>query len=147
MIPAFTYNGLLPPGIHRASVGELRDKLGWSKQRRELIGGLEKVLELMGSCGVERVYLDGSFVTDKDRSGDIDGCYDVPRGANLGAMYPIWPFTWPNRLASKDRFGTEMFPAGAPATASGEPFLSFFQKDRQGRRRGVLLIELAGEAQ
>src|SRR5215212_794325 len=93
-----------------------------------LLSGLERALALMGRCGIERVYLDGSFVTDKDRPGDIDGCYDVPRGADLEAMYPIWPFTWPNRLASKARFGAEMFPSGAPATASGEPFLSFFKR-------------------
>src|SRR5215210_8643666 len=113
MIPDFR-GGRLPPGVHDATLKEIRDKLGWGQRRKNLIDGLELALRLMGNCGIERVYLDGSFVTDKDRPGDIDGCYDVPRGADLEAMYPIWPFTWPNRLASKARFGAEMFPSGAP---------------------------------
>ncbi|MGI8860670.1 MAG: DUF6932 family protein [Rubrobacteraceae bacterium] len=42
----------------------------WSRKRRELLGGLEEALGLMATCGVVRVYLDGSFVTDKDRPND-----------------------------------------------------------------------------
>jgi hypothetical protein len=56
---------------------ELNEKMGWSRKRQELLEGLEEVLELMASCGVVRVYLDGSFVTDMDRPNDVDGCYDL----------------------------------------------------------------------
>lgn len=38
------------------------------------MNGLGRALELMVASGVRRVYLDGSFVTDKDRPNDIDGC-------------------------------------------------------------------------
>lgn len=141
MIPAFR-EGRLPPGVHKATLEELRDKLGWGQRRKNLIDGLEMALRLMANCGIEQVYLDGSFVTDKNRPGDIDGCYDVPLGANLGSMYPIWPWTRPNRDISKAMFGVELAPTRAPATPSGEPFISFFQKDRQGRRRGIVSIEL-----
>src|SRR5215210_6459459 len=135
MIPDFR-GGRLPPGVHDATLKEIRDKLGWGQRRKNLIDGLEMALKLMRNCGIERVYLDGSFVTDKDRPGpgDIDGCYDVPPGANLEAMYPIFPWTPANRAISKAMFGVELFPSRAPATPSGEPFISFFQKDRDGNR-------------
>jgi hypothetical protein len=92
MIPALR-EGRLPPGIHRATLQELRDRLGWGRKRKELLDGLEKALRIMGSCGVERVYVDGGFVTDKPRPKDIDVCYDAPENADLAAMYPIYPTT------------------------------------------------------
>jgi hypothetical protein len=70
VIPQFTDDGLLPPGVHQTDLEELKEKMGWSRKRRELLEGLEEALELMASCGVVRVYLDGSFVTDKDRPND-----------------------------------------------------------------------------
>jgi hypothetical protein len=70
VIPQFTDEGLLPPGVHQTDLEELNEKMGWSRKRRELLEGLEEALELMASCGVVRVYLDGSFVTDKDRPND-----------------------------------------------------------------------------
>ena len=132
----------MPSGVHDATLEELRDKLGWGQRRKNLLDGLEIALRLMGNCGIKRVYLDGSFVTDKNRPGDIDGCYDIPPCTNLSAMYPIWPWTFPNRAVSKAMFGVELAPSRAPATSSGEPFISFFQKDRQGRRRGIVSIKL-----
>jgi hypothetical protein len=92
MIPALR-EGRLPPGIHRATLQELRDRLGWGRKRKKLLDGLEKALRIMGSCGVERVYVDGGFVTDKPRPKDIDVCYDAPENADLAAMYPIYPTT------------------------------------------------------
>lgn len=141
MIPDFR-DGRLPPGVHNATLKEIRDKLGWGQRRKNLIDGLELAFGLMRNCGIKRVYIDGSFVTDKNRPEDIDGCYDVPQGANLGAMYPIWPWTRPNRTMSKAMFGVELAPSRAPATPSGEPFISFFQKDRDGNRRGIVSLDL-----
>ena len=91
MIPQFTDEGLLPPGIHETDLEEPREKIGWSRKRQGLLGGLGEALELMASCGVARVYLDGSFVTDKDRPNDIDGCYDLAEDVtaeDLGAWPP-----------------------------------------------------------
>jgi hypothetical protein len=97
MIPQFTDEGLLPPGVHETDLEELKEKMGWSRKRRELLEGLEEVLELMASCGVVRVYLDGSFVTDKDRPNDMrrllrsgGGRYrrgPGPPGSNLPAHF------------------------------------------------------------
>jgi hypothetical protein len=70
MIPRFTDGGLLPPGVHETNLEELNEKMGWSRRRRELLEGLEEALELMASCGMARVHLHGSFVTDKDRPND-----------------------------------------------------------------------------
>ncbi|MEJ7873269.1 MAG: hypothetical protein WKF67_13505 [Rubrobacteraceae bacterium] len=145
MIPPFTDEGLLPPGVHQTGLEELKEKMGWSRKRRELLEGLEEVLELMVSCGVARVYLDGSFVTDKDRPNDIDGCYDLVEGVSaedLKRLAPIFPPSPFNRAEAKKRFGVDLFPAAATELGSGQPFLRFFRADREGREQGVLSLEL-----
>lgn len=146
MTPEFTEHGLLPPGIHETDFGELEEKMGWSRRRLELLEGLQSALELMAASGVRCVYLDGSFVTDKDRPNDIDGCYDLEASANaeeLEAMAPIFPPSPANRAKAKELYGVDFFPAAATELGSGQPFLRFFQKDRQGRERGVLVLEIS----
>ena len=136
MIPQFTDEGLLPPGVHETDLEELREKMGWSRKRQGLLEGLEEALELMATCGVERVYLDGSY---------IDGCYDLAKDVtaeDLKRLAPIFPPNPSNRAEAKRRFGVDLFPAAATERGSGQPFLRFFQTDREGRERGVLSVEL-----
>ena len=148
MLPEFTEEGLLPPGIYETDFEELREKMGWSRRRLALLEGLESALELMATSGVTRVYLDGSFVTDKNRPNDIDGCYDLEESTTaetLKRMAPIFPPTPDNRAKAKELYGVDFFPAAATELSSGQPFLRFFQKDRQGRERGVLMLEVSDE--
>ncbi len=145
MIPQFTDDGLLPPGVHETDLAELEEKMGWSRKRRELLEGLGAALGVMAASGVERAYLDGSFVTDKDRPNDVDGCYDLAEDVtadDLKRLAPIFPPSPSNRAEAKRRFGVDFFPAAATELGSGQPFLRFFQTDRQGRERGVLSVEL-----
>ncbi len=138
----------MPPGIYETDFEELNEKMGWSRRRLALLDGLETALELMAASGVRRVYLDGSFVTEKDRPNDIDGCYDVEAGATgeqLEGMAPIFPPSSDNRAKAKEMHGVDFFPAAATELGSGQPFLRFFQKDRQGRNRGVLALEVSDE--
>ena len=91
-------------------------------------------------CG-ERAYLDGSFVTDKDRPSDIDGFYDLAEDVTvegLKRLAPIFPPNPEGRARAKRRFGVDLFPAAVTERGSGQPFLRFFQTDREGRERGVL---------
>jgi hypothetical protein len=109
---------------------------------------LEEALELMASSGVVRVYLDGSFVAEKDRPNDIDGCYDLAddvTAEDLRRLAPIFPPSPSNRAEAERRFGVDLFPAAATELGSGQPFLRFFQSDREGRERGVLSVELREE--
>ncbi len=145
MIPQFTDEGLLPPGVHQTGLEELKEKMGWSRKRRELLEGLEEALELMAACRATRAYLDGSFVTDKDRPNDIDGCYDLAEDVtveDLKRLAPIFPPSPSNRVEARRRFGVDFFPAAVTELGSGQPFLRFFQTDREGRERGVLSVEL-----
>ena len=73
-IPPFNQHGLLPPGIHSASLKEVVEKLGFSPKRQDLIErGLKPLLERLKALGVHAVYLNGSFATARPSPKDIDG--------------------------------------------------------------------------
>ncbi len=110
-----------------------------------MLEGLKRALRMMENCGIERVYIDGGFVTDKPRPKDIDVCYDIPEDARLGAMFPIYPTNHLTRSLTIRGFGAEFFPSDMVEEDSGKPFLDFFQIDKEDRPRGVILIELEGE--
>ena len=81
-IPALNVHGLLPKGIHDCSMEEIR-ALFSSTDRRHKRAKLFKNLEtFIGwirpvKC-FKFIYIDGSFVTDKDVPGDIDIFLELP---------------------------------------------------------------------
>lgn len=45
----------------------------------------------------------------------------------------------------KAKYGVDFFPANGVELGSGQPFLDFFQTDKDGRPKGILVIELEKE--
>lgn len=66
--------GLLPEGVHVATLPEVRATFGSSNDIRvEIMNGLDRLIDLLRSIGIfKEIYLDGSFVTDKPAPGDVD---------------------------------------------------------------------------
>ena len=72
-IPDLDEHGLLPAGIHDCSVEEVKARFGWNAHRQRLIYCFVQFLtHEVRNMFDHPVYADGSFVTDKDRPGDID---------------------------------------------------------------------------
>jgi hypothetical protein len=68
MIPPFDEHGYLPPGIHPASRDEVEARFGCeSKLRRVQIDSLRWLVGVASRAGVERLILNGSFVTGLPR--------------------------------------------------------------------------------
>lgn len=82
-IPTFTSYGLLPPGIHDATLAEINTAFGASNPRREdLFGKLDQFVHTSKRFALfTALYVDGSFVTDKALPGDIDAVLELPRAA------------------------------------------------------------------
>ena len=79
MIPEFDQaTGTLPAGIHESDWAEVVARFGASDARRTLLAGMRQALRNLAAAGCTRVYLGGSFVTERsEREGrpprDWDG--------------------------------------------------------------------------
>lgn len=73
MIPPFNELGCLPPGAHPATLDEIDARFGrLSELRRVQMDSLRWMVDLAVRAGVERVVLNGSFVTDIMEPNDVD---------------------------------------------------------------------------
>ena len=129
MLPPFDERGFLPPGIYEITWTELENRFGFNDHRQNLLKGLRAVLQLLGRANAERVYLGGSFVSNKEYPNDFDGCYD-----DLNIDYDLLdPIFDEDLTAQQDRFGGELL---------ADPiFQGFFQTDRDGNPRGIIAID------
>jgi hypothetical protein len=114
---AFNFDGLLPVGDYEMTLAEIRSSIlvtgpggakyeHWdSKWRARLVDNLEIVAGQLNTTGITEIYVDGSFVEDKDHPNDIDGYFicdpfriisgDLQRELNLLDPHKIW--TWDPR--------------------------------------------------
>lgn len=149
MIPDFNNIGNLPPGVHDATWDEIVQRFGWTSRRCELLDGLKAAVESLRQAGCRRVFVNGSFVTNKDEPGDIDVAWD-PEGADVDRLLelePVFGDFEDRRAAQKAKFGCEFFPASFAADLVGNTFLEFFQIDRETEaEKGIVALDLKGES-
>ena len=145
MIPDFDLSGNLPPGVHDANWDEVARRFGWTKRRRELLDGLKAALEPLREAGCRRVFINGSFVTDKDEPGDIDVAWD-PEGVDVDRLLelePVFGDFADQRASQKAKFGCEFFPSSFTADLVGNTFLEFFQIDKETEaQKGIVALDL-----
>jgi len=73
MIPPYDEFGFLPPGVHPATLGEIEARFGrQSEIRRVQMESFRWMVELAVRAGVQRIVLNGSFVTDIMEPNDVD---------------------------------------------------------------------------
>lgn len=73
MIPSFDDSGFLPPGVHPATLAEIEARFGRdSELRRAQMESVRWMVELAVRAGVQRIVLNGSFVTDIMEPNDVD---------------------------------------------------------------------------
>jgi len=142
MIPDLDDTGFLPPGVHVATLEEIEARFGASAHRQHLFRGFRTAAESLRRAGCTAMYLDGSFVTEKDLPADFDGCWDM-EGVDPDLLDPALLDFENGRAAQKIRFGGELFPASYAETSSEKTFLEFFQTDKEtGAPKGIVKIEL-----
>jgi hypothetical protein len=145
MIPDFDLGkGHLPPGIHPATWKEVEARYGETMHRRELLRGLRAALNNLQAAGCPRVYIDGSFICTKRNPNDYDACWDA-NGVNEELLDPVFYDFDNDRAAQKLRYGGEWFIAGSLATRSGRRYPEFFQRTKDGDRKGIIQLELGGD--
>jgi hypothetical protein len=139
VLPAFDATGNLPPGIHPATWDEVTQRFGWNARRQELLGGLRRGLVALADASCRLVYLDGSFVTAKERPGDFDACYEI-EGMVFERLDRVFLHFENGRAAQKLKYGGEFFPSHLGADGVHR-FVEFFQIDKEsGKPKGIVAI-------
>ena len=134
---------VLPPGIHTASLDDVKSRYAINPRRRVLFEGVVDAAGRLRSAGCARIYLDGSYVTSKPLPGDFDACWD-PSGVDQERLDPVFNDHSNLRAAQKAEFKGEFFPTSMTCADIGRSFLEFFQTHGATRKeKGILAIHIA----
>ena len=145
MIPELTRKGVLPPGLHRATMSEIRRRFGNDAGvRARLMKGFEAVVRMARKTGASKLYLDGSFVTDKKAPGDWDAVLVLPAGARISSKEAQ---VLADREALKKRHGGDLFTVMQEDEEIIVHYVEgVFAHDREGRPKGLLIVDLKEKA-
>jgi len=179
-LPGFTPDGVLPPGEYTMTLDELeesilvlgpgqpRDHPVWDAAWRQvLVRNLRVMAGQLHQVGIHDIFVDGSFVEDKDHPNDIDGYFvcDPFRFASgqleqdLNRIDPAKCWTWDHRARRPHRgypkrqlpmwhaYRVELYPhysglvAGVDAHGNELEFPAWFRQRRtNGAAKGIVRI-------
>lgn len=181
-LPNFTVDGVLPPGDYGMTLDELEESIlvlgpGQPKDhpvwdaawRHELVKNLRVMVGQLQKVGISEIFIDGSFVEDKDHPNDIDGYFvcDPLRFASgqlehdLNLIDPAKCWTWDHKTRKAYRgypklqlpmwhaYRVELYPhytglmAGIDAHGNALEFPAWFRQRRtNGQAKGIIKINL-----
>jgi hypothetical protein len=146
-IPDFDdQTGYLPAGDHSASLDEMEQRFCGTLRRREIFKELKHVVEQLEAKGVDTIWIGGSFVTDKERPGDVDVIYEPPPESDPAG----WGLLSPSRRKDlKKQRRVDLWKSPSPQPIPGKPLQrqtikEFFGTDKDGVAKGF--IQLSKEA-
>ncbi len=143
-ISTFDSKGNLCAGIQLTTWQQVEDTFAFNARRQELLSGLKRACESLKQTGCSRIYIGGSFVTNKEFPGDFDVCWadetvDLER---LEEIDPVLLDLTNKRAAQKAKYGGELFPASLTEGKSKKKFLDFFQTTRNEEPKGIIAVDL-----
>jgi hypothetical protein len=134
----------LPPGEWPTTWDRFVDRFGKNPTRQRRIEGLQQAIHVLRDAGCPTVYIDGSFVTKKAAPSDIDCCWqrDTATQRRLKQLNSVLLDGSPGgRYRQKMLYGCEVFPHDAIEWQSRLPFLNYFQKDKHGKPKGIIVLK------
>ncbi len=142
VIPPFDENGNLPPGIHWAEWSEFKERFGTTPNRIRMIQELQTAMEQLKAAGCRTIYINGSFVSDKENPGDFDACWDRD-DVDIDYLRNNVPtlLKFYDSVAQKAKYRGEIFPSDQPVN-EGTISIDFFQRDREQNPKGIIAIDL-----
>ena len=139
--PAFNSEGDLPPGLHSATVEEVRRHFGETSRRAVMAERLTRIYRLAHATGhLARFIIFGSFITAKSEPRDVDifllmeDSFDVRNVSNEARLVF-------DQAAAQNSLGASVFWIRRAAALDGEEAtISHWQIKRDGARRGIVEV-------
>jgi hypothetical protein len=123
MIPEFDSNGNLPPGIHAATLAQIRQRYANTPLRKYLFNGLVNLAKSLKASGCRTLYVDAVWEHE-----GVDNTID-----------PLLRKGW-DLKAIKRKYGGDVF-CRMPELLDVD-HVEFFQTDRMGQSKGIIKIDL-----
>ena len=136
MLPPFDENGNLPPGVYLATLAEIETRFATTPHRKKLFIGLIAVAENLKAANCKTLYLNGSFITNKEEPGDYDACWEP-----LDVDQNLDPVLLKDRTARKTKYLGDIYPR-IPELAQGLDHFKSWQLDRDDNVKGIIVIDL-----
>ncbi|MFJ8626256.1 DUF6932 family protein [Kitasatospora sp. NPDC093550] len=142
-LPSLNPSGLLPPGDHEASWNELDRAFGTNFKRKDLMVNLHHTVKSLVDLGVTEIYIDGSFVTAKERPRDVEVIYVPPSGADT-STWGLFSFGQHEMLKRMHKIDLWPYPSPQPTVTGWVTIKDFFSTDRDGTPKGIIRLNLEG---
>jgi hypothetical protein len=142
-LPRLTHAGVLPAGLHSATIGKVRQAFGHgSARRKRLMGMLEERVAQARRLGVKRMLINGSFVTAKSEPRDIDVVVLLPEDFDTRLKSGESAARWMERLLMAEP-PQRLIDLHAAADEDGlEGWGKWFGHDVWSGRKGLVLLEV-----
>jgi hypothetical protein len=167
----FNEKGLLPAGDYILTIDELLGSMlvngpnptpinwdaGW---RRRLVVNLAILANQLWGVGIKNIFIDGSFVEEKDHPNDIDGYFECDRNKFFNLLpilngidpHKCWDWSTPGKPKMWQKYQIELYPHyGQPCgidsvTGHELQFPAAFRQSREFEPKGIVkLIQTRGK--
>jgi len=136
----FQSNGYLREGIHKLSImrfGKLFGEI--NPYRTMLMQRVESFFNLLRESGVKRIYINGSFTTQKEMPSDIDYIVELPEDFDYDSRCSV---IIGNPSLSMQQFNADILSYKIGDKALRQRHLSIFTGDRDGTKKGITEVQL-----
>jgi hypothetical protein len=146
-IPELDDDEVLPPGVHLASLEEVRERFGQfqhSSRRPDLFEKLEEfVTEARATGFVESVIINGSFVTGIDEPNDIDLILGLRVSHDFEAVLRPFEYNVISKRRVRKQFQFDILVARVGSETYNE-YVRLFQqiRGRDDRTKGIVRVAL-----
>jgi len=141
-LPAFNEEGDLPPGVYRATLSGVLERLGQGTiQRRAVADRLTRIYQLATSTRqLARFVVFGSFVTAKVEPNDVDIVLLMEDSFDLASVTGEAALVF-RHMEADAHFGASVFWTKRSGALGGEQaMIEYWQARREGGRRGIIEI-------
>lgn len=142
MIANFNTEGYLPEGIHECTLQELEERFTFNLKRKKLFEGLSRLIHKLGSIHCKVIYIDGSFVSEKQLPSDVDVCFECAEENWEFAVLMVGDF-WKDQESFQRDYNCNVFPSNLFIEGGKLYYLDFFQRIKNTNiPKGILKIKL-----
>jgi hypothetical protein len=147
-LPDFTSTGDLPPGVHRATIDEVRQRFGSETGKRALVTRrLQHIFDLAMRTGhLQHFIIFGSYITTKAEPNDVDIILVMKDSFTLREC-PVECAGLFEHAVAQARYGASIFWM-RPSTLINETleaFIAHWQIKRDKTQRGILDVVIQEE--